>query len=89
MSSPRLLASQPGRGTRVRRTTSASCWRPVWRLWRALRTGSPAGRIRAAKTLLELGLKVADGEIDERLERLEEAWQASSTEPPGLRSLSA
>ena len=58
-------------------------------LRQALRTGSPAGRIRATKTLLELGLKVADGEIDERLERLEEAWRGSETEQPGLRILNA
>ena len=43
----------------------------VQALRQALRAGSPAGRIRAARTLLELGLKVADGEIDERLQRLE------------------
>jgi hypothetical protein len=44
-------------------------------LRQALRTGSPAERIRAARTILELGLKVAEDDFDERLERLEDAWR--------------
>jgi hypothetical protein len=61
-------------------------------LRQALRTGSPAGKIRAARTLLELGLKVAEDDFDERLERLEEAaWHTGQHEPSeqnGLRILS-
>jgi hypothetical protein len=33
-----------------------------------------------------LGLKVVDGEIDERLERLEDAWQACWAEPQACES---
>jgi hypothetical protein len=54
-------------------------------LRQGLCTGSPAGRIRAARTLLELGFKVGEDDLDERLERLEEAWQASETGQPDLR----
>jgi hypothetical protein len=50
---------------------------------------SPAGKIRAARTLLELGLKAAGDDFDERLALLEEAWQASETEQPALRILKA
>jgi hypothetical protein len=38
---------------------------------------------------LELGLKAGEDDLDERLARLEEAWQASGAEPGGLRLLSS
>jgi hypothetical protein len=62
----------------------------VTTLRQMLRTGTPAVRVRAARALLELGLKVADGEIDDRLDRLEQSWQAAAaaSEPPGLRAVS-
>jgi hypothetical protein len=58
-------------------------------LRQAMRTGSPAEQIRAARTLLELGLKVAGDDHDERLALLEEACQASETGKPGLQLLSS
>ena len=51
-------------------------------LWQALRTGSPAEKIRAARTILELGLKVAEDDYEERLkrlERLEATWPDGTT----------
>jgi len=51
-------------------------------LWQALRTGSPAEKIRAARTILELGLKVAEDDYEERLkrlERLEATWPGGTT----------
>jgi hypothetical protein len=54
------------------------------------RTGTPAIRTRAALALVDLGIKVADGDLDERLERLEEAWQQTNGgEPNGLQLLSS
>jgi hypothetical protein len=58
----------------------------------ALRIDNAATRVRAARVLLELGLKVADADLDERLERLErleQAWQANETGTNGLRLLSS
>jgi transposase len=49
-----------------------------------LREGSPATRVRAARALLELGVRVAADDMDERLSQLEEEvrqWETS----PGLR----
>jgi hypothetical protein len=63
----------------------------VAKLWEVTRTGDPATAIRAAAKILELGLKVADDDWDERLERLEQlerAWQASEAGTNGLRLLS-
>jgi hypothetical protein len=61
-------------------------------LRQALRTGSSAEQIRAARTLLELGLKVSEDDHGERLALLEEAvWRTGQREPierPGLRALS-
>jgi hypothetical protein len=53
----------------------------------ALRTGSPALRVRAARVLLELGVKVADEELERRITRLEEA--SCETDRPGLLILSS
>jgi hypothetical protein len=61
----------------------------VQALRQALRTGSPAVKVRAARALLELGLKVAGDDVDERLQRLEEAWQGRTVqrESQHLRSV--
>jgi hypothetical protein len=57
-------------------------------LWQALRTGSSAEKIRAARTILELGLKAAEDDYDERLERLEvAAWRTGQLEPDGQHGL--
>jgi hypothetical protein len=51
-------------------------------LWQALRTGSQAEKIRAARTILELDLKVAEDDYEERLrrlERLEATWPGGTT----------
>lgn len=42
-----------------------------------LRTGTPAGRIRAARTILELGLRINEADVDHRLSALEEKVGAS------------
>jgi HD-like signal output (HDOD) protein len=44
-------------------------------LRQAMRTGTEATRERAARTLLELGLKAGEGDREERLKRLEEQWR--------------
>lgn len=47
-----------------------------------LREGSPATRVRAARALLELGVRVAADDMDERLSQLEEEvhrWEATGT----------
>lgn len=60
------------------------------KLWELTRTGDPATAIRAAAKILELALKVADDDWDERLDRLEQlerAWQANEAGTNGLRLL--
>jgi transposase len=51
-----------------------------------VRTGSPALRVRAAQILLENGLKVAGDDLDQRIARLEAAWQ-NRTGGPALSIL--
>jgi hypothetical protein len=41
----------------------------------AIQTGSAATRVRAARTALEIGMRVADDELERRITRLEEAWR--------------
>jgi hypothetical protein len=38
----------------------------------ALHEGSPATRVRAARALLELGIKVREADVDQRLDKIEE-----------------
>lgn len=56
-------------------------------LWQALRTGSQAEKIRAARTILALGLKVAEDDLEERLRQLEEAAWPGGTLQSGSRRL--
>jgi transposase len=55
----------------------------------AVRTGSPALRVRAAQILLENGLKVAGDDLDQRIAKLEEQAWSTDSNGPALRSLSA
>jgi hypothetical protein len=54
----------------------------------AVRTGSPALKVRAAQILLENALKVTGDDLDQRIAKLEEqAWSTDSS-GPALRALS-
>jgi hypothetical protein len=44
-------------------------------LRQAIRSGSPAVKVRAGRALLELGLKISDDDLGQRLERLEGVWR--------------
>ena len=66
----------------ARRQLLAAQAEAVQVLWQALRTGSQAEKIPAARTILELGLKVAEDDYEERLkrlERLEATWSGGTT----------
>jgi hypothetical protein len=56
-------------------------------LWQAMRTGSQAEKIRAARTLLELGLKAGEDDREERLKRLEDEWRSGGTGKSGSQNL--
>jgi hypothetical protein len=58
----------------------------------ALVGGTAASRIRAARCLLELGVKVAERDLDERLDTLEaevNRWTATNGVTPAWRNWSA
>ncbi len=52
-----------------------------------LHDGSPATRVRAARALLELGVKVAAGDLDQRLAELEEEVRTWADRQPGTLRL--
>jgi hypothetical protein len=47
----------------------------------AVETGSPAVKVRAARAILELGIKISENDIEERLRALEEVCNAGSATP--------
>jgi hypothetical protein len=67
---------------RARNQLLAAQEEAVETLWKNLRTGTTADQVRAARALLDLGLKVAEDDYEERLkrlERLEATWPVGTT----------
>lgn len=59
-------------------------------LRRGLRAGSPATRTRAARAILEIGQRLADTDLDSRLDQLEievTAWHAETQHRPHVWSV--